>query len=152
MEILYLPSSNPQNNELVPFLSQFKHTTADQLPDTPICNFTFVITLKKVLTPDTDTLLLKDGASIIGLIQIKMIDNTIFISNFCSIMKGTGSILLNKVIEISKQLKKDITLTYDEFGKNPEGLVKYYETYGFVNTNGNNMVLKSKGGMRKSRR
>jgi len=152
MEILYLPSSNPQNKELVPLLSTFKHTTADQLPDTPICKFTFDITLKKVLTPDTDTLLLKEGESIIGLIQIKMVDNTIFISNFCSIKKGAGSILLNKVIEISKLLKKDIALTYDEFGENPESLVKYYETYGFVNTNGNNMVLKSKGGMRKSRR
>jgi predicted enzyme involved in methoxymalonyl-ACP biosynthesis len=104
------------------------------------------------LTPDTDTLLLKEGESIVGLIQIKMVDNTIFISNFCSIKKGAGSTLLNKVIEISKQLKKDIALTYDEFGENPESLVKYYETYGFVNTNGNNMVLKSKGGTRKSRR
>jgi len=152
MEILYLPSSNPQNNELIPFLSKFTHTTASQLPDTPICKFTFDITLKKVLTPDTDTLLLRNGASIVGLIQIKMIDNAIFISNFCSVKKGAGSILLNKVIEISKQLKKDISLTYDEFGDNPESLVKYYETYGFVNTSGNNMVLKSKGGTRKSRR
>ena len=152
MEILYLPSSNPQNRELVPFLSKFTHTTVDQLPDTPICKFTFDITLKKVLTPDTDTLLLRNGSSIVGLIQIKIIDNTIFISNFCSVVKGAGSILLNKVIEMSMLLKKDITLTYDEFGENPESLVKYYERYGFVNTNGNNMILKSKGGTRKSRR
>jgi len=152
MEILYLPSGNPQNNELVRFLGVFKHTTAEQLPDTPICKFTFDITLKKVFTPDTEALLLREGTTIIGLIQIKIIDNTIFISNFCSVRKGAGSILLNKVIEISKQLKRDIALSYDEFGHNPEGLVKYYESYGFVNTSGNNMVLKSKGGLRKSRR
>jgi hypothetical protein len=150
MEILYLPSSNLQNKELVPLLSKFTTTSADQLPDTPICKFTFDITLKKVLTPDTDTLLLKNESSIVGLIQIKMIDDAIFISNFCSVVKGAGSILLNKVIEISKQLKKDIALTYDEFGENPKSLVKYYETYGFVNTSGNNMILKSKGGTRKS--
>ena len=152
MEILYLPSGNPQNKELVPFLSKFTHTTVDQLPDTSICKFTFDITLKKVFTSDTEALLLREGTNIIGLIQIKIIDNTMYISNFCSVRKGAGSILLNKVIERSKQLKQDITLSYDEFGHNPEGLVKYYESYGFINTSGNNMTLKSKGGLRKSRR
>lgn len=143
MEIIYLPSSNPDNITLRQLLSQFKQVERNSLPDTPICKFTFMISLSKVLNNDTEALMLRTGNSIVGLVQLKMVGNSIFISNFCSVLRGSGGTLLNKVIELAKKHKIDISLSADEFGDNPDGLIKYYQQFGFINTNGNNMLLKA---------
>jgi hypothetical protein len=139
MEIVYLPSTNPENAILQKNLVGFKKITKEEIPDTPICKFTFMISISKVLNNETEALMIKLN-TVIALLQIKMIGSNIFISNFCSVKKGSGQILLNQVIALAKHMNADIVLSADEFGDNPKSLMSYYQQFGFVNTTGNTMV------------
>lgn len=141
MEIIYLPSTNPENATLRTYLAGIKQVDRENLPDTKICKFTFMIPLSQVLDNKTEALMLRDSSGIIGLIQLKMNGNGIFIYNFCSVKSGSGAILLNKVIEIAKANKLDILLSADEFGG--DELINYYQRFGFVNTSGSEMILKA---------
>ena len=148
MELVYLPSTNPENATLRSYLAGIKQVNREDLPNPNICKFTFMMTLSNVLNNTTEALILRNASNIVGLIQLKMNGNSIFIYNFCSILKGSGATLLNKVIEIARMHKLDISLSADEFGG--DELIQYYERFGFVNTAGNNMVLKA--GYRKTSR
>jgi hypothetical protein len=139
MEIVYIPSTNPENQLLQKNLIRFKKVSKEEIPDTPICKFTFMISIYKVLNNETEALILKSDTAV-ALIQIKMIGPNIFISNFCSVKKGSGQILLNQIIALAKHLNADIMLSADEFGDDPKALIAYYQQFGFVNTTGNTMV------------
>jgi len=62
-----------------------------------------------------------------------------FISEFCSIKKGCGTLLMNHVINDSDFKDKDLILTI-----NKKSLIHYYHRFGFIPQNvGKNVLVKA---------
>jgi len=62
--------------------------------------------------------------------------------------KGTGTKIINSVIEYAKKNKWVLSMTpSDEFGSNLTSLINFYKRFGFVDNTGSNFVPKAQGTM-----